>query len=262
MAQRIVRGKTKIRDAGIPFQLPEVADLPERIESVLSVCYLVFNEGYSASSGESLTRPDLSAEAIRLGRLLCELLVDAEVFGLLALMLLHESRREARTTSSGELVLLEEQDRSRWNHEHISEARQWLNRAFAAEPVGAYTLQAAISLEHAIAPIAEATNWQQIVVWYDLLMQSAPTPVIELNRAVAIAMRDGPEAGLLLIDELQHRKELANYHLIHAARADLLRRLGRNHEALTSYKLALEHVKQEPERRYIQKRIHELAIRK
>ncbi|MFO0815998.1 MAG: RNA polymerase sigma factor [Gemmatales bacterium] len=260
MAQRIVRGKTKIRDAGIPFQIPEMEELPERIESVLSVCYLVFNEGYSASSGESLTRPDLSAEAIRLGRLLGELLADAEVYGLLALMLLHESRREARTTFEGELVLLEDQDRTRWNRTHIDEARQWLNRAFAAEPIGAYTLQAAISLEHALAPTAEATNWQQIVQWYDLLMQTGSTPIIELNRAVALAMRDGPESGLLLIDELQHRKELANYHLIHAARADLLRRLGRHQDALAAYQLALTHVKQEPERRYLRKRMDELAF--
>jgi RNA polymerase sigma-70 factor (ECF subfamily) len=260
MAQRIVRGKNKIRDAGIPFHLPDVEALPERIESVLSVCYLVFNEGYSASSGESLTRPDLTTEAIRLGRLLCELLDDAEVFGLLALMLLHESRREARATIEGELVLLEEQDRSRWNRAHIEEARKWLARAFAAQPVGPYTLQAAISLEHAIAPSAQATNWQQIVVWYDLLMQSAPTPVVELNRAVALAMYEGPEVGLASMDALQLHKDLANYHLIHAARADLLRRLGKYSEALVAYQLALDHVKQEPERRYLARRMKELTM--
>jgi RNA polymerase sigma-70 factor (ECF subfamily) len=257
IAQRIVRGKAKIRDAGIPFQFPESDELPQRIEAVLAVCYLVFNEGYSASSGTAHTRPDLSREAMRLGRLLCDLCTDAEVFGLMALMLLHESRREARTTSTGDIVLLEEQDRSRWNRALISEANQLLARAMAAEPIGGYTIQAAISAVHAEAPMAEATNWQQIVAWYDVLKQASPSPVIELNRAVAVAMRDSPEVGLKLLKPLQ--KTLADYHLFHAARGDLLRRAGRNSEAATAFRKALVLAQQEPERRFLERRLAELG---
>ncbi len=260
MAQRIVRGKAKIRDAGIPYQVPVVADLPERIESVLSVCYLVFNEGSSASSGETLTRPDLSGEAIRLGRLLCELLQDSEVLGLLALMLLHESRRPARTTIDGDLVLLEDQDRSLWNQAYIQEATILLQRAMSAGTVGAYTIQAAISAVHALAPTSSATNWAEIVRWYDLLAQAAPSPIVVLNRAVAIAMRDGPEAGLSEIDQLIARGELANYRLLHAARADLFRRQGRTSEAIECYQQALSLTQQEPERRYLERRIRELRM--
>jgi RNA polymerase sigma-70 factor (ECF subfamily) len=258
MAQRIVRGKAKIRDAGIPYQVPDREELSERIESVLAVCYLVFNEGYSASAGESLTRADLTSEAIRLGRLLCRLIPDAEVFGLLALMLLHDSRRLARSSGEGELVLLEDQDRSLWNHEMIREARQWLSRAIASGEVGPYTIQAAISSVHADAQTAAQANWGRIVEWYDLLMQAAPSPVVELNRVVAIAMRDGPEAGLALIEPLEQRKELAGYHLLHAARGDLLRRAGRNQEATVAFRRALSLVKQAPERRFLQRRLREM----
>lgn len=257
MAQRIVRGKTKIRDAKIPFQFPGAEELPRRIEAVLAVCYLVFNEGYSASSGPQHIRTDLSGEAIRLGRLLCDLVPDAEVFGLLALMLLHDSRREARTTGMGEVILLEEQDRSRWNREAIREARHWLARAMAAEPIGSYTIQAAISAVHADAPSAAATEWRQIVAWYDVLMQVSPSPVIALNRAVAIAMRDGPEVGLALVDPLQ--SALPDYHLFHAVRGDLLRRAGRNPEAAAAYRQALARAQQEPERRLLERRLAELA---
>lgn len=258
MAQRIVRGKAKIRDAGIPYQIPVIADLPERLESVLSVCYLVFNEGYSASSGETLTRPDLSGEAIRLGRRLCELLQDSEVFGLLALMLLHESRRPARTTIDGDLILLEDQDRSLWNRVFITEATTLIQQAMSAGDIGVYTIQAAISAVHATAPSAAATNWIEIVRWYDLLTQASPSPIIALNRAVAIAMRDGPEAGLTQIDSLIERGELATYHLLPAARADLLRRQGRTREAIESYQQAFSLAKQEPERRYLERRMKEL----
>ncbi len=257
LAQRIVRGKTKIRQAGIPFRIPGAEELPRRIEAVLAVCYLVFNEGYSASAGSHHLRPDLSAEAIRLGRLLCALVPDAEVFGLLALMLLHDSRRTARTTSAGDVVLLEEQDRSRWDRAAIAEARAWLARAVAAEPIGVYTVQAAISALHAGAPSAEATDWRGIVGWYDVLMQASPAPVIALNRAVAVAMRDGPEAGLALVEPL--RAELSGYHLFHAARGDLLRRAGRAAEAADAYRQALAHAQQEPERRFLARRLAELA---
>lgn len=257
MAQRIVRGKAKIRDAKIPFRMPGAEELPRRIAAVLAVCYLVFNEGYSASAGPQHTRPDLSAEAIRLGRLLCDLVPDAEVFGLLALMLLHEARREARTTDEGDLVLLEEQDRSRWNREAIREARGWLARAMAAEPVGGYTIQAAISAIHAEAPSAEATDWRQIVAWYDVLMQASPSPVVELNRAVAIAMRDGAEAGLALVEPL--RDALPDYHLLHAVRGDLLRRAGRKPEAATAYRQAIALAQQEPERRFLGRRLAEVT---
>ena len=257
MAQRIVRGKAKIRDARIPFRIPGAEELPRRIAAVLSVCYLVFNEGYSASAGPQHTRPDLSGEAIRLGRLLCGLVPDAEVFGLLALMLLHESRREARTTSAGDLVLLEEQDRSRWDQEAIREARGWLARAMAAEPIGAYTIQAAISAVHAEASRAEATDWRRIVAWYDVLRQVSPSPVIELNRAVAVAMRDGAEAGLALVDPL--REELSQYHLYHAVRGDLLRRAERHPEAAAAYRQAMDLAQQEPERRFLGRRLAEVT---
>ena len=257
LAQRIVRGKTKIREAGIPFRIPGAEELPRRIEAVLAVCYLVFNEGYSASAGSQHTRPDLSGEAIRLGRLLCALFPDAEVFGLLALMLLHDARREARTTSAGDVILLEEQDRSRWNREAIREARGWLARAMAAEPIGVYTVQAAISALHADALSAESTDWRGIVGWYDVLMQVSPSPVIALNRAVAIAMRDGPEAGLALVEPL--RAELPDYHLLHAVRGDLLRRGGRNAAAAAAYRQALVHAQQEPERRFLARRLAELT---
>ena len=255
VAQRIVRGKAKIRDAGIPFLIPGADDLPPRIESVLAVCYLVFNEGYSASSGSSHTRSDLSGEAIRLGRLLSELCPDAEVFGLLALMLLHESRREARTDAAGDIILLEEQDRSHWNQEYIAEAQALLARALAAEPVGGYTIQAAISAVHASAATAAATDWTQMVAWYDLLVRATPSPVVQLNRAVAMAMRDGPEVGLKHLKPLQ--ATLAQYHLFHAAHGDLLRRAGRGTEAAVAFRRALALVQQEPERRFLLRRLRE-----
>lgn len=257
MAQRIVRGKAKIRDAGIPYVIPSAADLPDRLESVLTVIYLVFNEGYSASSGDSVTRGDLTGEAIRLGRLVCELSPDAEAFGLMALMLLHESRRSARTTVDGDIVLLEYQDRSMWDRELIREAVPLIQRALDAGPIGTYTIQAAISAVHAESPDAASTNWQSIVEWYDLLMQAAASPVVELNRAVAIAMRDGPEAGLALISALLDQGELANYHLLHAARADLFRRLGQTAESLAAYRRALELANQEPERRFLLRKIEQ-----
>ena len=222
IAQRIVRAKAKIRDAKIPIDVPSLADFPERLASVLSVIYLVFNEGYSASSGQSLTRPNLSAEAIRLGRLLLELLPDGEVTGLLALMLLHESRRAARTTPEGDIVLLEDQDRSRWDQGQIAEGKRLVERSLASRQFGAYTIQAAISAVHAGASSAAETDWHEIVALYDLLMRSAPSPVVELNRAVAVAMRDGPDAGLALIDAILARGDLADYHLAHAARAELV----------------------------------------
>ncbi len=259
IAQRIVRGKAKIRDARIPYQVPSIADMPARIESVLSVCYLVFNEGYSASSGESVTRSELSGEAIRLGRLLTELLPDPEVLGLLALMLLHDSRRSARTSPEGDLVLLEAQDRTLWDRESIAEAAQLIEQAMASGPIGAYAIQAAISAVHANAASAEETDWGQIVAWYDVLMQVNPSSVIELNRAVAVAMRDGPAAGLARIDAVLARGDLANYHLAHAARADLCRRLGQVSEAQTSYRQALALARQEPERRFLEKRLRELG---
>lgn len=258
MAQRIVRGKAKIREAGIPCQIPGLSDMPERLESVLSVCYLVFNEGYSASSGDSVTRPDLSAEAIRLGRLLCELLPEPEVRGLLALMLLHESRRSARVTADGDLVLLEDQDRSKWNREFIREAQALLQQAMSAGSIGACTVQAAISAVHAEASQASETDWNRIAGWYDLLAAASPSPVVELNRAVAIAMRDGPEAGLVRLDDLLQAGELSGYHLAHAARADLCRRLGRAQDAIASYRQALQLVRQEPERRFLERRLLEL----
>ncbi len=258
LAQRIVRAKTKIRDAKIPYQVPSPDELPERLDSVLRVIYLVFNEGYSASSGESLTRHDVSGEAIRLARLLVELLPEPEAMGLLALMLLHESRRAARTSPTGDLVLLEDQDRSLWNRDQIAEGLALLERALTSRRFGPYSLQAAIAAVHAEAPNAATTDWAQIVGLYDVLARVEPSPVVELNRAVAMAMRDGPEAGLALIDTIIARGDLADYHLAHSARADLCRRLGRTMEARASYKRALALTLQEPERRFLERRLDEL----
>jgi RNA polymerase sigma-70 factor (ECF subfamily) len=258
IAQRIVRAKAKIHDARIPYEVPPPSELPERVEAVLRVVYLVFNEGYSASFGPSLTRVDLSSEAIRLGRLLLQLLPDPEIMGLLALMLLHESRRPARTSASGDLVLLEQQDRSLWNQDLIREGTALVGQALASKRIGPYTLQAAIAAVHAESPGAEEADWAQIVALYDLLMRSEPSPIIELNRAVAVAMRDGPAKGLELVDGLLERGELAQYHLAHAARADFCRRLGKKADARASYQRALALAKQEPERRFLEKRLGEL----
>jgi RNA polymerase sigma-70 factor (ECF subfamily) len=258
LAQRIVRAKAKIRDARIPYQVPSPDDLPERLASVLHVIYLVFNEGYAASAGDALTRPNLSGEAIRLGRLLVALLPEAEARGLLALMLLHESRRAARTSPAGDLIPLEEQDRALWNHAQIAEGTALVEQALAAPRFGPYTVQAAIAAVHANAPTIAATDWKEIVALYDLLMQATPSPIIALNRAVAVAMRDGPEAGLALIDGLLARGDLADYHLAHAARADLCRRLGRVAEARVSYERALSLTRQGPERRFLERRMAEL----
>ena len=259
LAQRIVRAKGKIRDAKIPYQVPSQADLPERLDSVLRVIYLVFNEGYSASSGASLTRHDVSGEAIRLARLLVELLPEPEAMGLLALMLLHESRRAARASATGDLILLEDQDRLLWDRDMIEEGTALVERALATRRIGPYTLQAAISAVHAGALRADATDWAQIVGLYDVLVQVEPSPVVELNRAVAIAMRDGPAAGLALVDAILARGELSDYRLAHAARADLCRRLGRAAEARASYQRALALTQQEPERRFLERRLAELA---
>jgi RNA polymerase sigma-70 factor, ECF subfamily len=258
LAQRIVRAKAKIRDARIPYEVPARADLPGRLDAVLHVVYLVFNEGYSASSGASLTRADLSAEAIRLGRLLVELLPEPEALGLLALMLLHESRRAARTSPDGELVLLADQDRALWDRGMIAEGCALVERALRSRRFGPYTLQAAIAAVHAEAPAADATDWTQIVGLYDVLLRADPSPVVELNRAAAIAMRDGPAAGLARVDAILARGDLADYHLAHSARADLLRRLGRAAEARAAYERALALARQEPERRFLEKRIQEL----
>ena len=259
LAQRIVRAKGKIRDAKIPYQVPSQADLPERLDSVLRVIYLVFNEGYSASSGASLTRQDVSGEAIRLARLLVELLPEPEAMGLLALMLLHESRRAARASATGDLILLEDQDRLLWDRDMIEEGTALVERALATRRIGPYTLQAAISAVHAGALRADATDWAQIVGLYDVLARVEPSPVVELNRAVAIAMRDGPAAGLALVDAILARGELSDYRLAHAARADLCRRLGRAAEARASYQRALALTQQEPERRFLERRLAELA---
>jgi RNA polymerase sigma-70 factor (ECF subfamily) len=259
VAQRIVRAKAKIKSAHIPYQVPSRADLPDRLETVLHVIYLVFNEGYSASSGEALTRSDLSEEAIRLGRLLLELLPEPEVVGLVALMLLQESRRLARTSTSGELVLLENQDRSLWNRDQIAEGLAMVDRALSPGQIGPYALQAAIAAVHARAASATATDWGRMVELYDVLARANPSPVVELNRAVAVAMRDGPSAGLALIDTILARGDLEDYHLFHAARADLFRRLGRAKDARTSYERALSLTHQEPERRFLQRRLAELG---
>ncbi len=255
LAQRIVRAKAKIKNAGIPYQVPSQNELPDRLDAVLHVIYLVFNEGYSASSGGSLTRSDLSGEATRLARLLIQLLPDPEAKGLLALMLLHESRRAARSSSAGDLVLLEDQDRSLWNREQIAEGTALVERALVSRRFGPYTLQAAIAAVHAEAVTPAATDWPQIVGLYDVLAQAAPSPVVELNRAVAVAMRDGPAAGLALIDAILGRGDLADYHLAHSARAELHSRLGNLEEARASWQRALDLTKQEPERRFIERRL-------
>jgi RNA polymerase sigma-70 factor (ECF subfamily) len=261
IAQRIVRAKAKIRDAAIPYQVPERGELPDRLDAVLRVIYLVFNEGYAASAGDSLTRPDLTGEAIRLGRLVVELLPEPEAMGLLALMLLHEARREARMAADGTIVLLADQDRSRWDRASIDEGIVLVERAITSHRFGPYTLQAAIAAVHAEAPTAAATDWAQIVALYDVLQRAEPSPVVALNRAVAVAMRDGPAAGLALIDGLLASGGLAGYHLAHSARADLCRRLGRIDEARASYTRALELVKQQPERHFLERRLAQLGGR-
>ena len=258
LAQRIVRAKAKIRDARIPYEVPAASHLPARLESVLRTVYLVFNEGYAASSGSQLTRHDLTGEAIRLGRLLVELLPEPEAMGLLALMLLHDSRRETRTGADGELVLLAEQDRSRWDREQIDEGARWVERALTTRRIGPYALQAAIAAVHAQARSAEATDWAEIVGLYDVLQRIEPSPVVELNRAVAVAMRDGPAAGLELVDALLERGELSEYRLAHATCADLNRRLGRIEAARAAYHRALSLTRQEAERRFLERRLTEL----
>ncbi|MES2461264.1 MAG: RNA polymerase sigma factor [Armatimonadota bacterium] len=258
VAQRIVRAKSKIRDAGIPYQVPSPADLPERLESVLQVIYLVFTEGYSASSGDSLTRTDLSNEAIRLARLLMELLPEPEVTGLLALMLLTESRRVARTSATGNLILLEDQDRTLWNRAQIVEGQMLVKDALMTRRFGPYTLQATIAAVHAEARTAAATDWAQIVGLYDVLLQMTPSPVVALNRAVAVAMSIGLSEGLALVDGILDNGDLTEYHLAHATRADLCRRLGRTDAARASYQRALALAKQEPERRFLERRLSEL----
>ncbi|WP_028683197.1 RNA polymerase sigma factor [Pseudomonas chlororaphis] len=258
IAQRIVRAKAKIRDAYIPYQVPSLGELPERLDSVLRVIYLVFNEGYSASMGAELTREDLTHEAIRLGRLLLELLPEPEVMGLLALMLLHESRRRARTSATGELVLLDEQDRSLWDRELIAEGCALVEHALGTRRFGPYCLQAAIAAVHAEAATAGETDWQQIIGLYDVLLRAMPSPVIELNRAAAIAQRDGPLAGLERVEAILARGELQDYHLAHSARAEFCRQLGRVEPARQAYLRALELTRQEPERRFIENRLEAL----
>ncbi|WP_366300511.1 RNA polymerase sigma factor [Pseudomonas atacamensis] len=259
IAQRIVRAKAKIRDAKIPYQVPTLNELPERLDSVLRVIYLVFNEGYSASVGAELTREDLMREAIRLGRLLMELLPEPEVMGLLALMLLHESRRPARASPSGELVLLDDQDRSLWDAGLMAEGCTLVERALSTRRFGPYCLQAAIAAVHAEAPSAAETDWEQIVGLYDVLLRAVPSPVIELNRAVAVAKRDGALAGLLLVEGILARGELQDYHLAHSARAEFCRQLGRVEQARAAYQRALELTRQEPERRFIEGRLRDLG---
>jgi RNA polymerase sigma-70 factor, ECF subfamily len=258
IAQRIVRAKAKIRDARIPYEVPAPSQLSERLDAVLRVIYLVFNEGYSASSGEAVTRAEVSGEAIRLGRLLVELLPEVETRGLLALMLLQESRRAARTSADGDLVLLEDQDRSLWHQDLITEGLALVTRALSTQRIGPYSIQAAIAAVHAAAAEAAKTDWAQIVALYEVLTRIEPSPIVELNRAVAVAMRDGPLAGLVLIEGLFNRGELADYHLAHAARADMCRRLGRHAEARSFYKSALALTKQEPERRFLEQRLSSL----
>jgi len=258
LAQRIVRAKTKIRDTPIPYEVPAPEELPQRLDTVLQVVYLVFNEGYSAAAGAEVTRAELTAEAIRLGRLLMELQPEPEVTGLLALMLLQESRRAARSSPTGELILLENQDRSLWNRQQIAEGVALVEKALQSRRFGTYTLQAAIAAVHAEAETAAATDWRQIVALYDQLVRIQPSPVVQLNRAVAVAMRDGPEAGLARIDAVMEHGALANYYLAHAARADMCRQLGRTAEALASYEKALALTQQEPERQFLQERIRQL----
>ncbi|WP_426206893.1 RNA polymerase sigma factor [Pseudomonas sp. TWP3-1] len=259
IAQRIVRAKAKIRDAKIPYQVPSLSELPERLDSVLRVIYLVFNEGYSASVGAQVTREDLTREAIRLGRLLMELLPEPEVMGLLALMLLHESRRPARSSAEGELVLLDDQDRRLWDGAMIAEGCALVERALSTRRFGPYCLQAAIAAVHAEAATAGETDWEQIVGLYDVLLRAVPSPVIELNRAVAVAKRDGALAGLVLIEAILERRELQDYHLAHSARAEFCRQLGRVEEARAAYLRALELTRQEPERRFIEARLQALS---
>jgi RNA polymerase sigma-70 factor, ECF subfamily len=258
LAQRIVRAKAKIRETPIPYEVPAPQELPERLGAVLQVIYLVFNEGYSAAAGAEVTRAELTGEAIRLGRLLIELQPAPEVLGLLSLMLLHESRRAARTSPTGELILLENQDRSLWNREQIAEGVALLEKALKSRRFGSYTLQAAIAAVHAKAESVAVTDWRQIVALYDRLVRIQPSPVVQLNRAVAIAMRDGPEVGLTHIDAVLEHGELANYYLAHSARADMYRRLGRTAEARSSYEKALALTQQEPERQFLQERIRQL----
>lgn len=259
LAQRIVRAKARIRDAGIPYEVPSRRDLPERIDAVLRVIYLVFNEGYSASFGDSVTRPDISGEAIRLGRLLLDLLPEPEVMGLLALMLLHESRRAARESESGDIILLEAQDRTLWNRDQIAEGTALVERAFSAGRIGPYTIQAAISALHGEAASLEETDWSEIVGLYDLLLRITPSPIIALNRSVAVSMRDGPAEALAIVDGILAAGELTDYHLAHAARGDFCRRLGRSEDAREAFLCALSLARQEPERRFLERRISELA---
>ena len=258
LAQRIVRAKAKIRETPIPYEVPTPQELPERLGAVLQVIYLVFNEGYSAAAGAEVTRAELTGEAIRLGRLLAERQPEPEVLGLLALMLLQESRRAARTSATGELILLEDQDRSLWNREQIGEGVALVEKALKSRCFGSYTLQAAIAAVHAEAESVAVTDWRQIVALYNQLARIQPSPVVQLNRAVAIAMRDGPEAGLAHIDAVLEHGELANYYLAHSARADMFRRLGRTAEAKSSYERALALTQQEPERQFLQDRIRQL----